>query len=447
MQVRPGPGNQREELSEREKDILRLVARGASNKEIGAELDISANTVKVHLRNVFAKLDVRSRTEASMVAVELGLVQPAGMTSLAAGATAEGEQVAQRPTPAPVLLWQRLVVVAALALAAAAAFWPRSMGREGLGGVADALVDATTVAGGGSSLADVGRWRELAQMPRARARFAAAMVGREIVVAGGDCDSGVTASVEVYNVDSNTWRLARSKPIAVSNASAVAVGSLIYVLGGYTGDGSVTDAVEVYDPVSDSWRAGPALPRPLCSYAAAADAGHVYVFGGWDGQAYTGAAYCLDVSTGRWTALPDLPYARGHGAAAMLRGMVYVAGGYDGSRTLARVDVLDIGAGGAAWTTAPPLEEPRAGLALVAVGDTLYALGGGWSAPVTRAEKLEAGAEAWRSVDAPVAGRWRNMAAVGDGTSLYAMGGWNEALLSGLFSYQAVYSVMIPLAR
>jgi len=63
-----------ETLSGRERDILRGVARGASNKEIARELGIAEATVKIHVQGVLRKLNVSSRVQAAVVAVENGMV-------------------------------------------------------------------------------------------------------------------------------------------------------------------------------------------------------------------------------------------------------------------------------------------------------------------------------------------------------------------------------------
>jgi DNA-binding NarL/FixJ family response regulator len=69
--------NSPEILTERELDVLRLVARGRANKEIARDLSITEKTVKTHVSSVLAKLGVQSRTQAALHAVRIGLV-PAG---------------------------------------------------------------------------------------------------------------------------------------------------------------------------------------------------------------------------------------------------------------------------------------------------------------------------------------------------------------------------------
>lgn len=64
-----------EGLTDRERDILQRVARGLSNKEIGAELALSPHTVKAHLRSILDKLHLRSRAEAAAWAAQSGLTK------------------------------------------------------------------------------------------------------------------------------------------------------------------------------------------------------------------------------------------------------------------------------------------------------------------------------------------------------------------------------------
>jgi len=65
---------ERSELSERELEVLQLVARGLSNKEVARAIGRTDETVKIHLKNIFAKLDVADRTEAVTVALTRGLI-------------------------------------------------------------------------------------------------------------------------------------------------------------------------------------------------------------------------------------------------------------------------------------------------------------------------------------------------------------------------------------
>jgi two-component system NarL family response regulator len=64
-----------ESLTQREIDVLRLIARGATNSAIAESLCISVNTVKVHLRNILEKLQLSNRTQVATYALQSGLAQ------------------------------------------------------------------------------------------------------------------------------------------------------------------------------------------------------------------------------------------------------------------------------------------------------------------------------------------------------------------------------------
>ncbi len=77
---RPAPPQEFAELSERERDVFRMMARGLSNAEIGNELHISETTVKTHVTHILQKLNLRDRVQAVVLAYQTGVFEPDPMS-------------------------------------------------------------------------------------------------------------------------------------------------------------------------------------------------------------------------------------------------------------------------------------------------------------------------------------------------------------------------------
>jgi len=432
---------ERKPLSEREREILQLLVTGATNLQIARQLMISPNTVKVHLRNIYEKMGVQSRTEASMVAVREGWVVLEGAPS------APAAPLLKRT---PIAWWQRFYMLAALLLVLAAALYPQLTRGRVLPRKPHDLSDPPVLADLSGLQLEAAQWTARALMPVARSRLALVAYDGKIYAIAGATSGGVSDFVEVYDPDSNGWIPRTPKPTAVSNVGAVALGDRIYVPGGYTAEGQVTDVLEIYDPHQDVWITQAPLPEPLCAYAIAAAEGRLYLFGGWDGERYVDSVYIYDPITDRWSSGTPMYQPRGFAAAATLNDVIYLAGGYDGKREYALMYVYDPrkeARGEEPWSQRAAMAAPRGGLGLAATESALYAIGGGWTRPVDFNERYDPNADSWSSIPTPLPAQWRNLgvAALDDGR-VFAIGGWSDGHLAVNEEYRTLlYRIHLPL--
>ena len=443
------PGQDDNPLSEREMDVAQLLATGASNSEIARDLSISPGTVKVHIRNIFDKLQVSSRTEASMLLVQRGWLTVPGLTPVT---PASGDAPAPVPPlddrPARPVLWQVLWMLGALVLTMGALWTPTLLAQPAAS--LDLLTDAESVALGQPELEPQARWDTRAPLPQARSRLALAEWDNRLYVAGGETDAAVTDQVLAYDLESNTWEALAPLPQPLANSSAAALADHLYVAGGNTGadDGyAVRATLEVYSMADDTWLDPVNLPNPLTGAALVAGEDALYLLGGWDGAAMRDEVWRLAVDAdgtpaGNWELFTRLRAPRAFMGAVAVENTIYVVGGYDGRQELSEADLLNLDDG--AWTNLPPLSTPRGGLALAYDGLAVFALGGGWTYPIRTFERYDPTTNTWSNFPSPIQGEWRHLGAAAKDERLHLVGGWSGAYLDTYLQYQSTFRALLP---
>ena len=435
-----------EPLSEREKEILQLVATGVTNREVAFRLDISINTVKVHLRNIFTKLGAESRTEATMIAVQEGWVRVEGTPGAETEEAIEDESAAPIVAPRPPLPWPKrvfLIVALLLVVSGIALTWPSAASQEGNGADSPFEPRQVVLLPHSKDLT----WHEQAQMPTRRAHLGLAAVEGRIFAIAGQGPEGVTGAVEIYDPAEDIWTRGSDKPTPATDVSAAAIGTDVYVPGGCDNAGSPAQTVEVYDAVANTWRQVSPLSKPLCAYALATMDEKIYLFGGWDGAQYVADAYAYEPETDLWTEVSPMPAPRGFASAAALEGHIYVVGGYDGETELTACAAYEPEED--SWRACAPLAVGRGGLGLVGLRGNLYAIGGGgWSSYLGFNERYNPDDDAWNAIETPLVEEWRSPGVVEIEDTIYAIGGWSGDLLSLNQTYNPFpFHVYIPVSQ
>lgn len=456
-----------EPLSDRELDVLRRLAAGEPNKAIADELSISPFTVKTHLRNIYTKLGVSTRTEAMTVALQQGVLtmpgeaivsRPAPPDPIEAVAAPDGspplptvlaaappvvETVSASAPPvaapaAPSHRWRTLsLALLALLLLTAAAFIfvQRQSG---------ALITTTAEPFAEQALGET-RWLSSRPLPEGRAGRAVVAVGLDVYAIGGETAGGVSDRAQVFNTRSRIWQDVADKPTAVTAATAAELFGEVYVPGGQTAGGQPTAVVEAYSPTQNAWRRIASLPRPVADGLALADGGFLYLIGGRDGAGALDTVFLYDPAADSWRPVASLPQPRSAAAGGALTGRLYVVGGSDGPSGQSSCFVYDPPADH--WDICPDMLQPRADAGATVLLNKLYVIGG--ATGDAYGEVYDPNSDAWTVLNPPPdVGAWAALGVAHVETRIYAVGGRRGETLSDatLIYVPVAYQTYIPAA-
>lgn len=421
------------DLSQREREILALVAKGASNKEIASELHISTNTVKVHLRNIFSKIDANSRTEAAMYAVNSGLVDIGGNGS---ARVAQTQPLASNRT----LIFGVGSIILLIIISVIGFFTVRGM----IGG--DQAETNQPV------LEEDQRWQEKTPMSEARKGLALAGYGGEVFAIAGETDQEITGLVERYDPVQDMWSILDPKPVPVTDISAAVIRGKIYIPGGRTSDGEQTDILEIYSPLDGVWEKGANLPVGLSAYAIVSYEGNLYVFGGWDGTKYLNNVYEYNPERDEWREMTPMSTPRAFAGAAVAGGQIYVLGGYDGKKGLSSMEIYipelensEV----SPWKESVPLPTSRYGMGVVGLGNMIHIVGGEIGKGGSQSSLVYLPQDrVWQEFESPEQQALTNFGLVPMETQLYSVGGQlGENLTAKNSEYQALFTFVMPIIR
>lgn len=459
-----GVGNENP-LSEREMEVARLLSTGASNAEIARELVISPHTVKVHLRNIFEKLQVNSRTEASMLLVQRGWVVVPGI-DIPGGETSPAEPPPPPEPeplsnlPAPVRQWHAPFLLGALLASLLLVVLPNMVS------LAQAPINLLTDAGQplaappGVRLEP--RWEMRTPLQSPLSRLAMVALNNQLYVAGGETTGGEAVdTVAVYDLGTNEWSQAPPLPQPLANAALAATQGHLIVAGGAglsteprVGNAELSGSLYALDVERGTWSAPVTLPYPVAGAAMVTDSEALYLIGGWDGRNMRDEIWRYPVAAvisrtvdaaeaaANWQLLGHLSTPRAFLGAAMVGGEIYVAGGYDGQRELNLAEVFTPASG--ERRQLPSMGAARGGLSLVYDGLALYALGGGWTRGIATHERYDTTTNVWSNFPSPIQNEWRNLGAAAVDGHLYLVGGWSGSPLDTHLEYQSSFRALLP---
>ena len=478
-------------LSERELEVLRLVAAGASNNEIAHKLIISPNTVKVHVRNIYSKLGVLSRTDASMEAIRRGLITVPGMavavvkqpepvfepdsaptliepaeelllndeiTANEAPSVEIESLIAPAPEPTPVAEPAPIVAIAPEQSTVQPAITHVAIPRRiallisallAVLVVGVLVIGLIVVRGGNPTITPTANatvlprvedvWKPLAAVPQPLRDAAGTLYGDdEIYLTGGTTSAGVSAATWRYTLSSGRWDSRAPKPTPATSVRGSVIRNQLYVPGGVDGSGTPLSTLEIYDFAADTWRSGPALPAPRAAAMVTEIDGELYVFGGHDGTNPVATTFIFNLDTNQWREGEPLPLPLRDAAIAQNPEGVFIVGG----TTTAAADSLQAFRYNAGkWTQLTDLPQPRVNSAAVFISDVLYLVGGAAGDEANLAYRDDV----WNKEPLATGYALSGHVLVAKQRTMYAIGGWNgTTALAEVRSWTPIIYQFIP---
>ena len=420
-------------LSDRELEILRLVSQGKSNKEIASDLFISVNTVKVHLSNIYQKIGVSSRTEATLYAIENKIYIPSQVLipPRESDLTTPSELIKDQK-PSTLKFYQLMFLIIAV---------------SGLAALGIILINRVSRPKGITVLGELNnnRWTRLNDLPNPISYAASTVYNAQIYLIGGFANGIFSDDVRRFDFTDAQWENLAEKPTPAGHINAVVLGEKIYVPGGMTVGEVTTSVLEVYDPRTNSWSSKKSLPIPLCDYAIETYEGKLYIFGGRNQDIYSDKVFSYDPILDNWKEETPLSQERAFLGSDQWGGKIYLVGGSNGEETFSIVESYvpsRLGLGDTPVNLEPFLPNPGSSCQANQLVDTLFVICN------NSMMKLSPDGSKW--VHETISEDFflgEGMATATFNNSLYMIGGIDSMGQATSFygKFQALYSIVLPL--
>ena len=238
-----------------------------------------------------------------------------------------------------------------------------------------------------SALPKGGVWSLVGALPEPRQEAGITALGTTIYVIGGyGADQVPSTLVQAYDTAANKWKQTAPIPEAMHHHGVAAADGKIYVVGGFTGAFAKRNpitSVWQYDPATDRWDKRAPLPAPRGALAVAVVDGRVYAMGGerfrstGESTSYEPVAdvAVYDPKANAWEVLPPLRYRRDHLVAGAIGGRIYAVGGRDRPNYMLQ-NIEEFNPATRAWTERAPMPTGRSGGTAAVVNNRLYVFGG-----------------------------------------------------------------------